>query len=86
MPCGRVYELFRSRQRGAWQRIFTRCQSQDDATGPITWEFHVGSTVFPAHRPTGALPEHGKGGLQKDPPVAPPLGRTITGADARAVA
>ncbi|MFG3076365.1 IS5 family transposase [Streptomyces sp. NPDC048225] len=50
-PWGRVYDLFRRWQRdGTWHCILTPLQSLADATGAITWDLSVDSTVCRAHQ------------------------------------
>ncbi|MET7482202.1 transposase [Streptomyces sp. NPDC005538] len=50
-PWGRVYDLFRRRQRdGTWQRIFTELQARAAAEGLITWDLNVDSTIVRAHQ------------------------------------
>ncbi|MGW5619140.1 transposase [Streptomyces sp. NPDC003877] len=50
-PWGRVYDLFRRRQRnGTWHRILTQLQVLADAKGAITWDLSVDSTLCRAHQ------------------------------------
>ncbi|MEU2026842.1 IS5 family transposase [Streptomyces sp. NPDC016469] len=66
-PWGRVYDLFRRWQRnGTWHCTLTRLQSLADATGAITWDLSVDSTVCRAHQ-HAAGPAR-RGDLQKEPP------------------
>ncbi|MFF3691398.1 IS5 family transposase [Streptomyces sp. NPDC002187] len=62
-----VYGLFRRWQReGVWARILTALQTQADATGLITWEVNVDSTVCRAHQHAAGARRDGAG--QKEPP------------------
>ncbi|GFH38002.1 hypothetical protein SCWH03_42420 [Streptomyces pacificus] len=50
-PWGRVYDLFRRRQRdGTWHQIFTTLQTRADAKDLITWDINVDSTIVRAHQ------------------------------------
>ncbi|MGW3658721.1 transposase [Streptomyces sp. NPDC005151] len=72
LPCGygpwqTVYELFRRRQReGVWARVLTALQTRADASGLITWELNVDSTVCRAHQHAAGARRDGAG--QKEPP------------------
>src|SRR6266536_3265045 len=55
-----VYGLFRRWQRdGNWPKVLTGLQARADATGMITWDVNVDSTVARAHQHAAA---RGKGG------------------------
>ncbi|WP_370311043.1 transposase [Amycolatopsis sp. WAC 01376] len=46
-----AYALFRRWQRdGTWRRILTALQAMADATGRITWDVIVDSTIARAHQ------------------------------------
>ena len=54
--------LFRRWQRdGTWRRILTALQAQADATGLITWEVSVDSTVARAHQHAAGARKGGSG-------------------------
>ncbi|MET7370865.1 IS5 family transposase [Streptomyces sp. NPDC005566] len=66
-PWGRVYDLFRRWQRdGTWHRILSRLQSLADATGSITWDLSIDSTVCRAHQHAAGARK--RGDLHKEPP------------------
>ncbi|MER5831374.1 IS5 family transposase [Streptomyces sp. NPDC002130] len=74
-PWDRVYDLFRRWQRdGTWTRIVTQLQAQADATGLITWEVNVDSTVCRAH-------QHAAGAEKRDLQKEPPGGIAVEPAD-----
>ncbi len=80
-PWGRVYDLFRRRQRdGMWHQIFIALQARADTKDLITWAINVDSTIVRAHQHAAGAR---KGGLQKEPPGGSPPSRTTTGSDAR---
>ncbi|MCX4658733.1 IS5 family transposase [Streptomyces uncialis] len=66
-PWQTVYGLFRRWQRqGVWARLLTLLQTRADASGLITWEVNVDSTVCRAHQHAAGARRDGAG--QKEPP------------------
>ncbi|MBG0819340.1 IS5 family transposase [Planomonospora sp. ID91781] len=66
-PWQTVYGLFRRRQRaGVWARIVTALQTRADATGLITWEVSVDSTICRAHQHAAGARRDGS--TQLEPP------------------
>jgi transposase len=73
-----VYGLFRRWQRdGTWQRILTQLQAQADASGLITWQVSVDSTVARAHQHAAGARKGGTGNAKNraestsSPPTTP---------------
>ncbi|MBE1537079.1 transposase [Actinomadura algeriensis] len=66
-----AYSLFRRRQRdGTWANILADLQTRADATGLITWQVAVDSTVMRAHQHAAGARRHG------DEQAEPPGGTT----------
>ncbi len=66
-PWGRVYYLFRRRQRnGTWHRILSQLQALADAKGAMRWDLNVDSTVCRAHQHAAGARKQGN--RQKEPP------------------
>ena len=66
-PWQTVYGLFRRWQRnGSWREILTALQGRADATGLITWDVSVDSTVARAHQHAAGARK--RGDLQAEPP------------------
>ena len=62
-----MYGLFRSWQRhGTWRKILMGLQGRADATGVITWDVRVDSTMARAHQHATGARE--RGDLQAEPP------------------
>ncbi|MCX4722817.1 transposase [Streptomyces sp. NBC_01306] len=80
-PWGRVYDLFRRRQRDdTWARIVTQLQAEADAKGLITWDMKIGSTVCRAHRHVAGAAKRGIS--RRNRPAGSPSSRPTTGSDA----
>lgn len=76
-----MYDLFRRWQRdGTWTRIVTQLQAQADATGLITWEVNVDSTVYRAHQHAAGASK--KGTYRRSRPAASPLNQRTMVSDA----
>jgi transposase len=61
-PWQRVYGLVRRWQRDdTWRRILTALQAQADATGLITWEVSIDTTVTRAHQHAAGARKGGTG-------------------------
>ncbi|MGW9033121.1 IS5 family transposase [Streptomyces sp. NPDC055722] len=66
-PWQTVYGLFRRWQRdGTWPMLLTSLQTRAHATGLITWEVNVDSTICRAHQHAAGARRNG--GSQKEPP------------------
>ena len=66
-PWQTVYGLFRRWQRaGVWQRIVTGLQARDDASGLITWDVSIDSTISRAHQHAAGARTRPE--AQKEPP------------------
>lgn len=66
-PWQTVYGLFRRWQRdGVWSAVLTELQARADATGLITWEVNVDSTICRAHQHAAGARRDGQ--AQKEPP------------------
>jgi transposase len=82
MPAGygswaAVYGLFRRWQRaGVWQAILTALQAMAEATGRITWDVSVDSTIARAHQHAAGARKRGI--CRPSRPAGPPPNRMIT--------
>ncbi len=81
-PWDRAHDLFRRWQRdGTWSRILTQLQAEADATGLITWDVGVDSTIARAHQHAAGARQ--KGISKRNLPVASPPSPTTKASGAR---
>jgi transposase len=61
-PWQTVYGLFRRWQRdGTWRRILTQLQAQADASGLISWDVSIDTTITRAHQHAAGARKGGTG-------------------------
>lgn len=75
-PWQTVYGLFRRWQRdGTWAQILAALQARAEASGMITWEVNVDSTIMRAHQHAAGARKRGT--YRRNHPVEWPSSRTI---------
>ncbi len=81
-PWKSVYDLFRRWSRnGTWAQILASLQSVADASGLITWQVNVDSTIVRAHQHAAGAQKKGKVQVTKgsSPTITPWVAHAVGG-------